>query len=193
MNGKIIITGTGRSGTTFLTQLLTKLGFDTGYDDPQKYVMKHCNAGYERLAENFFNFDQVFSHHVIKSPYLCDHLGVVISRGIQIDWILVPVRKLSDAAKSRERHGFAPGGFWGADSLDAQERILAEKLGKLFTALVMQRLSYITLRFPMLVKDVRYTYDCLSPLLMFYQNKGFQFKVFKEAFDSLANPDLVHE
>ena len=29
---KILITGTGRSGTTFLIKLFTFLGFDTGFD-----------------------------------------------------------------------------------------------------------------------------------------------------------------
>ena len=32
MSNKILITGTGRCGTTFLIKLFTFLGFDTGYD-----------------------------------------------------------------------------------------------------------------------------------------------------------------
>ena len=46
---KVIISGTGRSGTTFLVHLLTELGLDTGITARNwgKKYFEHCNAGLE--------------------------------------------------------------------------------------------------------------------------------------------------
>ncbi len=46
---KVIITGTGRAGTTFLVQLLTELGLDTGYTRRtwSRDYFEHCDAGLE--------------------------------------------------------------------------------------------------------------------------------------------------
>ena len=48
--GRILISGTGRAGTTFLVQLLTELGLDTGYSDPERVAMTYseqARAGLE--------------------------------------------------------------------------------------------------------------------------------------------------
>ena len=46
---KVIITGTGRAGTTFLVRLLTELGLDTGYTrrNWSRDYFTHCDAGLE--------------------------------------------------------------------------------------------------------------------------------------------------
>ena len=43
----IIISGTGRVGTTFLVQLFTALGLDTGFSDLASDVFANCHAGME--------------------------------------------------------------------------------------------------------------------------------------------------
>jgi hypothetical protein len=43
----VIISGTGRAGTTFLVQLLTELGLDTGFPDAHSQIFPNCNAGME--------------------------------------------------------------------------------------------------------------------------------------------------
>jgi len=45
--GKIIITGPGRSGTTFLVQLLTRLHFDTGWEPYREPYFNAQRAGCE--------------------------------------------------------------------------------------------------------------------------------------------------
>ena len=47
---KLVITGTGRAGTTFLVQLLTELGLDTGYapGGGSEDYYEHCSAGMEQ-------------------------------------------------------------------------------------------------------------------------------------------------
>jgi hypothetical protein len=44
----VIISGTGRAGTTFLVQLLTALSLDTGFKPGTTPVFAHCNAGMEQ-------------------------------------------------------------------------------------------------------------------------------------------------
>lgn len=46
-SNQVIISGTGRAGTTFLIQLLTCLGFDTGFANVEAAIDPNCNAGME--------------------------------------------------------------------------------------------------------------------------------------------------
>ena len=45
--GKILITGPGRSGTTFIVQMLTRLGFDTGFKPGEEHYHPNLRAGCE--------------------------------------------------------------------------------------------------------------------------------------------------
>ena len=67
---KVIITGTGRAGTTFLVRLLTELGLDTGYtrDNWQKDYFAHCNAGLEH------ELNDPKAPYIVKNPGLCETL-----------------------------------------------------------------------------------------------------------------------
>ena len=44
----VIISGTGRTGTTLMVQLLTNLGLDTGFTSDDDHVYQTCNACMER-------------------------------------------------------------------------------------------------------------------------------------------------
>lgn len=185
--GKILITGTGRSGTTFLTQLFTALGFDTGYDHPTAHFYKTCNAGYERLLEDYSNFEQIIRPRVIKSPYFCSGgIEAFKDKGLEIEHIFIPIRRLSLAAKSRIVHGNKPGGLWAATAQN-QEQKLAEKLGRLFESLALYDVPYTTLIFPKLVEDVSYIYDKLQPVL-----SEISYETFEKEFKNLADLDKVH-
>ena len=50
---KILITGTGRSGTTFLIKIFSFLDFDTGFNinNYKKYIFSNCNSGMENLIQ----------------------------------------------------------------------------------------------------------------------------------------------
>jgi hypothetical protein len=185
--GKILITGTGRAGTTFLTQVFTALGYDTGYDHPTAHFFKHCNAGYERLLEDYSNFEQVSRARIIKSPYFCEGgIEAFKEKGLVIEHVIVPIRRLSDVAKSRIAIGNDAGGLWDATA-QSQEQKLAEKLGRLFASLALNEVPYTTLIFPRMVEDVHYTFDCLRPVL-----DGITLQNFKKAFDELVDLNKVH-
>jgi hypothetical protein len=132
----IIISGTGRAGTTFLIQLLTVLGLDTGFSDITSEVMKNSNAGMEK------DIRAADAPYIIKSPWLCDYLGEV--KDVIIDHAIVPIRDLYSAAESRrdvakrtDRALYAnvPGGLWHTEKPEEQEKVLAVQLHKLLSVI----------------------------------------------------------
>src|SRR5689334_19108131 len=92
----LIISGTGRAGTTFLVQLFTALGLDTGFSDLQSAIYENCNAGMEK------DIHLPDAPYIIKTPWLCDYLDEVLENNDRvIDHAIVPVRDLYAAAQSR--------------------------------------------------------------------------------------------
>jgi len=125
----IIITGTGRAGTTFLIQLFTSLGLHTGFTDLTTAVYSNCQAGME------WDIRQADAPYIIKSPFLCDYLDDVLDdTGIVIDQAIIPVRHLYSAAESRRDvtrrtdrtldAGEIAGGLWHTTDPQQQEEYL---------------------------------------------------------------------
>jgi hypothetical protein len=191
----VIITGTGRAGTTFLVQLFTALGLDTGFSDLTSAVFPNCNAGMER------DIRDPQAPYIVKSPWLCDYLDDALSSGgIRIDRALVPMRNLFSAAESRRdvtvRTNAAdippsigiPGGLWHTDRPQLQEQILALELYKLMHTLAKWEIPLTLLHFPRIVHDVRYLYGSLGCVL-----QGVSFETFRGVFARVAKPELVHD
>jgi hypothetical protein len=188
----VIISGTGRAGTTFLVQLLTVLGFDTGFGDPASGIFSNCNAGMER------DLREPDAPYIVKSPWICDYLGDVVRSGrVVIDHAIVPMRDLFAAAESRRkvsseaaggvRPDEVPGGLWHTARPEAQEAILTEQFYKLFLTLAEQDIPITLLHFPRLVTDSDYLYGKLAFLLA-----GTTREAFVRGFQSVSRPDLVH-
>ena len=72
MKHHVIISGTGRAGTTFLVQLLTALGLDTGFDSPTSGIFENCRAGME------WDLRHPNAPYIIKNPWLCDYLHEIM-------------------------------------------------------------------------------------------------------------------
>ena len=106
---KILITGTGRCGTTFLIKLFSFLDFNTGYDrnNYQKRILSNCNSGMERsYKENYY---------IIKNPYIINNIkNIAQDTSITIKYVIIPIRDLQMSANSRVKHGKNPGGLWCA-------------------------------------------------------------------------------
>jgi hypothetical protein len=185
---KVIITGTGRSGTTFLVELLTELGLDTGItgrNRSRKYYA-HCNAGLEHsLADPA-------APYIVKNPALCDDLPGILATGrFVIDHAFIPIRELEQAAASRidvgGASGSVPGGLWGTSDPASQKAVLAEMFHRLLATLVENEIPFTLLSFPRFVRDAAYTRRCLAPLL-----SGIAEEQFSAAFARTARPELVH-
>jgi len=185
---KVIITGTGRSGTTFLVELMTELGLDTGItarNRDSKYF-RNCNAGLEHdlLGEE--------TPYIVQNPALCTKLAGALATGrFVIDHAYIPVRNLDDAAASRADVGGAdgsiPGGLWGTSDPAAQKGVLAAMFHELVLTLVAHDIPMTFIGFPRVVGDPEYARAKLRFLV-----GGVGRDRFREAFERVADPSLVH-
>jgi hypothetical protein len=186
---KVIITGTGRAGTTFLVRLLTELGLDTGYtrDTWREAYNSHCQAGLEHdLADPK-------SPYIVKNPGLCLELAVILAQGrIVIDHALVPVRDLESAARSRIRvgggGGAVPGGMVHTDDPSQQKGALAEAFHGLIHTLAVYDIPHTLLHFPRFAQEPDYALAKLRFLLGDLSRERFH-----AAFARVAEPALIHD
>lgn len=201
----VVITGTGRSGTSFLVELMTHLGFDTGYSPDDVYSKKHkiARAGLEA------DIRQAHVPYIVKDPNFCDYVAEVVSRDdIVIEHVIVPFRDLHAAAESRRfvhektlatyplhkriRRFFKKkriiGGLWHTSNKSAQEEILLKQVYKLFFALSNTDIPVTLMQYPRIIMDPEYLYRKLNPVL-----GALSYEVFKQTFLAVAKPELVHQ
>lgn len=170
--GRIIITGTGRAGTTLLVQIFTALGFDTGYTLAESLadVDAISTAGLEKVGAG------PALPYVAKSPLYIDTLPDLLKAGtLPVHAAIVPMRNLTAAADSRRRVHFEaqrrgidtamqPGGLWHTTQPEIQEYILATQFYLLVHALVQHDVPLYLFEFPRFAQDVDYLFDSLGGL-----------------------------
>jgi hypothetical protein len=187
----IIISSTGRAGTTFLVQLLTALRLPTGFRSPHEGIYEICNAGMET------DIRSERAPYIVKSPALCKHLDGILDAdpSIIVDYAIVPVRRLCDAAESRRdvvRRNDAPaqvvGGLWETMVGEDQEDVLARSLYELMYTLARHDIPVLLLSFPRLVHDPEYLYSRLSPLFPYVTEDRFL-----QVHAEICRPELVHD
>jgi hypothetical protein len=211
---KVIISGTGRAGTTFLVQLLTELKLDTGYapglfgrhiDEKSHGGLEHNLPGRpgQTTLRRFWRqpkhtlrdmfMDPKPTPYIVKNPEFCDTLAPVLAEGhLTIDHAFIPIRDLDAAALSRMRvggtSGSVSGGLWKTEVPEQQKAILAEMFFNLIHTLTVFDVPHTFLLFPRLVQDWEYTYRKL-----WFLTNDISATVFQEAFERSANPELVHD
>jgi hypothetical protein len=202
----IVITGTGRCGTTFLVELLTYIGLETGFSAEDIVSKKHKEAR-AGLEHDIRSKDCPF---IVKSPWFCDYAKEVIAReDIVIEHIFIPIRDLNAAAESRRhvenaavsnlsfleklKYMIKPkalaGGLWHTSSTKPgkQEEILMRQIYKLMLAISETSLPVTFMRYPRIVKDCPYLFEKLKPIL-----GGINYKSFFEVFSKTVRPKLIH-
>lgn len=186
---KVIITGTGRAGTTFLVHLLTELGLETGITPKnwRKKFYPNCNAGLEH------NLLDPKTPYIVKNPALCATLPEALAtKRFVIDHVYIPIRELETAAASRVRiggaNGSVPGGLWGTSDPAHQRAVLAEYFHRLIHVLVSHDIPHTFIHFPRLVSDPAYLYDRLSFLLKRVSRRDFDL-----VFNRIADRSLIHD
>ena len=187
----LIITGTGRAGTTFLVKLLTLLGQHTGFS-PETWnnnIYAPSHAGLEA------NPSQPDAPYILKSPEYCHYLDTWLgSRNVVIDHVIVPQRDLHSAAESRRAVSrnsailTPPGGLWGTLDPEEQEAVLQRNLTKLFRTLHKWNIPHTLLEYPRLVQDPEYLYNKLTGVFPDMNRDSFF-----AAFQSVVNPALIHD
>ncbi len=181
----IIVTGVGRSGTTFLMQLFTQLNMDTGFNDIYDSIDLECNAGMEGFV---LNEDEKVPY-IIKSPFLCTKLESILQGNskIVIDHAIIPIRDLHSASQSRIKIGDGKqGGLFGTRDPKKQVSTLGVKLYKLMYTLTKYDIPTTMLLFPRIVTDPKYLFSKLAPLL-----KDIEYPYFLWAFHRVSSPELV--
>lgn len=202
----VVITGTGRAGTTFLVELLTYLGLDTGFtaDSVAEKKDQHGRAGLEHdlRREN--------CPYIVKSPWFCDYGEEILHReDLSIEHLFVPIRDLEAAAKSRRyvsstgwsrlslparmkffigKESFK-GGLWHVKpgNPGGQEDVLLRQIYKLMLMASGLQVPVTLIRYPRLARDSLYLFEKLKPIL-----QGIEFSSFSDAFHSALRPELIH-
>lgn len=187
----VLIAGTGRAGTTFLVELLTALGLDTGYkkDEISSLKNKIANAGLEKsLLESDLPF-------IVKDPnfhmYCDDYLT---TNADKIGHCILPIRKMDNVVESRrsvhkkniatlsffQRAIFAlktikagwysnvatwEGGVVGTSRPDVMKALFNETFFKVVIALVAHNVPITFIKFPDFLDQPEIVYEKLSFLL----------------------------
>ena len=193
--GKIIITGPGRAGSSFLVQLLTRLGFDTGFEAGKEPYHKKLRAGCEHrllldhndMAHNRRIMDA--GPRVLKGPEWGVRLKFLLREGImEVDRVLLPFRDLDVAAESRLSVGLdwmVDPTLTGLQRIEDQGNIHALCLGRTIEACIIYEIPCTILRFPLLVVNAEYCYQKLSVL------GPIDRKDFNTCFRKLARPKQI--
>jgi hypothetical protein len=190
-NGHLVITGTGRAGTTLLVQILTHLGFATGHTPAQALgrVDPVSHAGLEQRLDALENWP-----YVVKKPQLSVRLGALVAAGrLRVRAVIVPVRNLADAAASRQRvaqAGSGRGALWLLREGQTQEEALREASHRLLFTLAEHGLPHVLLAFPRFAREQAYAFRQLAPVLAPHGVTEAEFAV---AHAACARPELITE
>ena len=154
---KVLITGSGRSGTSFLMLIYSYLKQGTGWgDNAHTTLYKNCKSGLEDVK----GLDS--SNRIIKSPKFLRQLGKFYDKNKKIDIldIIIPVRNLEDVAKSRERHGNQAGGWQNSAIKDKESQIkyVNESYSMFLSTAAKYELPFTLIDFQKMVNDSKYLY-----------------------------------
>ena len=190
----VLITGTGRAGTTFLIHLLTKIGVDTGFD------LENIDAFIDQTSFGGLELDvrKNDAPYVVKSPISGLMLDEILqNEEIIIEAVIVPFRPIKDAAASRLAVQTKSGDFFpnsvaggittGAGGVD-QEQELHLRIERMLLSLSRTHIPLIFVAYPMLMHDKEYLH---RKLISIFPN--IKYDKFSEAFDSIYVPQRVHE
>lgn len=169
---KILIAGYGRSGTTFLIQLLTRLGFYTGFKPFEEPIDRDIRAGaeysYDVLISKVKDKDErkkIFDEapFIIKSPWMSlSARKFVKEKSLDIGHVFIPVRDITDATKSRVKMGLS---WFPKDQqpvkYEVEENMSAVALGRIVETCLMFRIPFSFLRFPDFVENADYCFEIL--------------------------------
>jgi hypothetical protein len=173
---KILITGTGRAGTTFLVRLMTLLKLPTGFspDKAARINLPH-NAGME------FKVGQQGAT-IVKSPTFIQGLAD-IQKKYDI-YVIIPIRAVKDAAESRVKNGVGAGGLWNAKDQASQENVLNLLLVRGLTDIVQNDIPHVFIDFCRMIKSPEYLFGKLEYVMTKY---GVSYDAFSKQYVSASN------
>ena len=175
---KILITGTGRCGTTFLIKLFSFLDFDTGYnrDNYNLSISANCNSGMERgHNENYY---------ILKNPlFMMNIENIVKDTSIKIKNIIIPIRDLKMSAKSRVSHGNLNGGLWNANDELSQIQFYKNILTDYLFISTKYDINTIFIDFDRMINDDIYLFNKLKSIL---DEKHIDLETFSRVYNEVS-------
>ena len=173
---KILITGTGRSGTTFLIKIFSFLDFDTGFNinNYKKYIFSNCNSGMEKhYCDN---------HYILKNPtFMADIEKIVKDKeNITIKTVIIPLRDLDPSAQSRVNHKNKEGGLWNATDKLSQINYYKDIISNYIFISTKYDLNTIFIDFDKMIKNKQYLFNKLKNIL---DEKNINFETFSDIYE----------
>lgn len=166
--GKIIVTGTGRCGTSFLMLIFTFLDLNTGFkkENFNNYIDKKNNSGLEVLDPNK-------SQQIVKFPGFMDQFDSIIKK-VDIERVIIPIRSYEESAISRCKNNM----LWHAKDEKSQIEYYYKITSKYMLSMVEYDIPTIFLDFKRMITSPKYLYNKLLPIL-----KEISFEKFKKAYE----------
>ena len=175
---KILITGTGRCGTTFLIKLFSFLGLNTGYnrDNYTKYIHSNCNSGMERgYKKNFY---------ILKNPKFMTHIETIVEdKSLVIKTVLIPLRDLNECAESRVKHDKTAGGLWNANDKFSQIQYFKDILTNYIFVMNKYDINTIFIDFDKMINDKTYLFNKFKSIL---DENNIDFETFSNVYDEVS-------
>ncbi len=157
---KVLISGTGRCGTTFIILLLSLLNLDTGYNIYNfKYdISEKCNSGMERLIDSPYTY--------LKNPRFIEQIESILqNKSINIRYMIIPIREYSKCAESRYHLGDECGGLWNATDCDSQIAFFHKIMSNYMYYMTKYDIPTIFIDFDKMITQPQYLYEKLQPIL----------------------------
>jgi hypothetical protein len=187
---KILITGTGRAGSTLLVRVLDEIGLDTGLAEGKLTpYAETTRAGLE------CRIDDPNAPRVVKSMLDAFRMREVLEAAdVEIEHAIIPTRRLDIAAASRIRAAeygrlpFRRGALTGTMRATEQQEVLEKMHAEMLRAFDDFGVPYTILEFPRFATDPDYTYETLSFLA-----PGSTRETWRAAIERHVRPELIHE
>jgi len=176
---KILITGTGRCGTTFLIKIFSFLEFNTGYNRNNyiNCIYSNCNSGMERsYKENYY---------IIKNPtFISDIKDILEDTSVKIKTIIIPIRDYKSSAISRVGHGpNNAGGLWNAVDEQSQIQYYKDIITNYLYFMTKYEINTIFIDFDKMISDKQYLFNKIKSIL---DEKNIEFDVFCSVYDEVS-------
>ena len=180
---RVVVTGTGRAGTSFLMRIFTLLGLDTGFDldaalDPRQALEASITADVRVVKQMWYVLRSGMHEDYVSDELRRSAWESVLARCLSL--VVVPLRDLGAVAASRAVQGANPGGLYAefyagnfpemanasrADAVKKQEQIDAGDLAHLSSFLARWEIRAVYLDFDRMTLDPGYAYRALGALL----------------------------
>lgn len=196
MDSHVLITGTGRAGTSLLMQILTELGLDTGF--PKGYKLDpRSRAGMEVHYKNINHW-----HYIVKNPEFCYEIKQILSVK-PIDHVFILMRDPWEVVLSREENEKQKlcGGYWYAHNKQEQAEINDLAIHTLMHDIASYDLPHTLIHFDLLVSDPEYLWAKLMPLLFDFEEieeeeliqygPRVEYEDFLEVYNSLVDTSKI--